>query len=135
MSDAPPLRERIVKALRSVYDPELPVNLYDLGLIYDLSIEGRPGRDASVRITMTLTAPNCPVADQIPRDAERAVRAVEGVGDVAVTLTFDPPWTADRMSEVAQIELEAMGIDPRRPSDFHAPKPTRLTIGRKPPGR
>ena len=126
-----PLRERIIKALRKVFDPELPVNLYDLGLIYDLSID-----DAhAVRITMTLTAPNCPVADQIVRDAERAVRGVEGVSDVAVALTFDPPWSAERMREAAQIELEARGIDPRRPSDFHGPRPTGLTIGRKPTKR
>lgn len=126
-----PLRDTIVKALRKVFDPEIPVNLYDLGLIYDLAIEG----DGLVRITMTLTAPNCPVADQIVRDTERAVRAVEGVADVGVTLTFDPPWTTERMSEEAKIELEAMGIDPERPGDFHGPKSTGLTIGRRPTKR
>jgi len=130
----PALRDRVTKALRSVYDPELPVNLYDLGLIYTLEVD-ESAAPASVRIVMTLTAPNCPVADQIPRDVERAVRAVEGVGEVSVTLTFDPPWTSERMSEAAQLELEAMGIDPRRPSDFHGGRPARLTIGRKPPQR
>jgi FeS assembly SUF system protein len=135
MTDAAPLRHRIIKALRSVFDPELPVNLYDLGLIYDLAIDDSSSHAAAVRITMTLTAPNCPVADQIPRDVEKAVRSVEGVRDVDVTLTFDPPWTSDRMSEEAQIELEAMGIDPRRPSDFHGARPARLTIGRKPTDR
>lgn len=132
MTDTSALRERIIKSLRSVFDPELPVNLYDLGLIYDLAIDADGARGARVRITMTLTAPNCPVADQIPRDVEKAVRSVAGVRDVDVTLTFDPPWTAERMSEEAQIELEAMGIDPRRPSDFHGARPARLTIGRKP---
>lgn len=135
MTESPALRDRIIKALRSVYDPELPVNLYDLGLIYDLAIDEGAGEGACVRITMTLTAPNCPVADQIPRDVDKAVRAVAGVRDVDVTLTFDPPWTSERMSEEAQIELEAMGIDPRRPSDFHGARPTRLTIGRKPTGK
>lgn len=130
MTDNAALREPILKALRKVFDPELPINVYDLGLIYDLSIDG-----GAVRITMTLTAPNCPVADEIVRSVERAVRGVEGVSDATVTLTFDPPWSAERMSEVAQIELEAMGIDPRRPSDFHAKRPTGLTIGRKPTGR
>jgi FeS assembly SUF system protein len=132
------LREPILKALRKVFDPELPINVYDLGMIYELVIEDAPLGDDSgaiVRITMTLTAPNCPVADEIVRSVERAVRGVEGVGDAAVTLTFDPPWSAERMSEVAQIELEAMGIDPRRPSDFHGKRPTGLTIGRKPPQR
>lgn len=124
----PDLRSRVVKALRTVRDPELPVNLYDLGLMYSIDIDGSGG----VRIVMTLTAPNCPVADQIPRDVERAVRAVEGVTDVSVTLTFDPPWTTDRMSEEAQLELEALGIDPRRPNDHSGGRAARLTIGRKP---
>ncbi len=135
MTNDSALRERILKALRKVFDPELPINVYDLGLIYELSINQPSESGAAVRITMTLTAPNCPVADQIVRSVEQAVRGVDGVGDVAVTLTFDPPWSAERMSEVAQIELEAMGIDPRRPSDFHANRPTGLTIGRKPPPR
>lgn len=135
MTPVPTLREQIIKSLRSVFDPELPVNLYDLGLIYELIIDNANASGAAVRITMTLTAPNCPVADQIPRDVEKAVRAVDGVSDVSVTLTFDPPWTSERMSEEAQIELEAMGIDPRRPSDFHGSRPTRLTIGRKPTDR
>ncbi len=135
MTDTTALRERIIKSLRSVFDPELPVNLYDLGLIYDLTIQPADTNTAAVSITMTLTAPNCPVADQIPRDVEKAVRAVDGVADVSVTLTFDPPWTSERMSEEAQIELEAMGIDPRRPSDFHGARPARLTIGRRPTDR
>jgi FeS assembly SUF system protein len=135
MTNDDAMRELILKALRKVFDPELPINVYDLGLIYELTIEPATDPGATVRITMTLTAPNCPVADQIVRSVEQAVRGVDGVADVAVTLTFDPPWSAELMSEVAQIELEAMGIDPRRPSDFHANRPTGLTIGRKPPGR
>jgi FeS assembly SUF system protein len=138
MSNDAALRELILKALRKVFDPELPINIYDLGLIYDLSIDGAAdagSTGAVVRVTMTLTAPNCPVADQILRSVEQAVRGVDGVSEATVTLTFDPPWSAERMSEVAQIELEAMGIDPRRPSEFHAKRPTGLTIGRKPTGR
>lgn len=128
---APDLRARVIKALRTVRDPELPVNLYDLGLMYSIDIDDAGG----VRIVMTLTAPNCPVADQIPRDVEKALRAVEGVTSVSVSLTFDPPWTSDKMSEEAQIELEALGIDPRRPNDHSGGRGARLTIGRKPTQR
>lgn len=124
------LRARIVKALRRVHDPEIPVNIYDLGLIYDLDVAS----SGAVRIAMTLTAPNCPVADKIPADVERAVRGVDGVGEVAVTLTFDPPWTPDRMTEVGVIELQSMGVDPKRAKEAFASggaRPTRLTLGRR----
>jgi FeS assembly SUF system protein len=91
-------------ALKTVYDPEMPVNIYELGLIYDLTVDG----DGTVGIRMTLTAPNCPVAGTLPGDVERAVRAVPGVSNVKLELTFDPPWSKDRMSEAAKL---ALGIE------------------------
>jgi len=123
------LRARIIKALRSVHDPEIPVNIYDLGLIYDLEIT--PTNDVSIR--MTLTAPNCPVADKIPADVERAVRTVESVGHVKVALTFDPPWTPDCMTQVGVIELQSMGVDPKRAKEAFTSgtRPTRITLGRR----
>jgi len=98
------LKEDIVAALRSVYDPEMPVNIYELGLIYSLDVD-----DASnARILMTLTAPNCPVAGSLPAEVERRARTVAGVASVKLELTFDPPWSKDRMSEAAKL---ALGID------------------------
>ena len=98
------VKDQVVAALRTVYDPEMPVNIYELGLIYDASVDDE-GRAA---IRMTLTAPNCPVAGTLPGDVERAVRAVPGVTDVKLELTFDPPWSKDRMSEAAKL---ALGIE------------------------
>lgn len=98
------VKDQVVAALRTVYDPEMPVNIYELGLIYDASVDDE-GRAA---IRMTLTAPNCPVAGSLPGEVERAVRAVPGVTDVKVELTFDPPWSKDRMSEAAKL---ALGIE------------------------
>lgn len=95
------LQDQIIAALKKVYDPEMPVNIYELGLIYDVSVD--VGGRAAIR--MTLTAPNCPVAGTLPGDVERAVRAVPGVTDVNLELTFDPPWTKDRMSEGAKLAL------------------------------
>ena len=102
------LQEQVVAALRKVYDPEMPVNIYELGLIYgcDVDPEGR------VSIRMTLTAPNCPVAGTLPGDVERAVRGVPGVSDCKLELTFDPPWTKDRMSEAAKLALGIEDIIP-----------------------
>ena len=98
------VKDQVVAALRTVYDPEMPVNIYELGLIYDASVDD----EGRVAIRMTLTAPNCPVAGSLPGDVERAVRAVPGVTDVKVELTFDPPWSKDRMSEAAKL---ALGIE------------------------
>lgn len=92
----------IVAALRNVHDPEIPVNIYDLGLIYDLAI----AENGDVKIQMTLTAPACPVAGELPQDVANAVNTVEGVGEITVTLTWDPPWTPERMSEVARVALD-----------------------------
>lgn len=97
----PALEERVLEALKTVRDPEIPVNLVDLGLIYDLVI----GRDGTVYIEMTLTTPACPVAGALPGEVERAVSAVDGVGEVRVKLVWTPPWTRDRMSEEARLEL------------------------------
>jgi FeS assembly SUF system protein len=101
-------RENIVAALKKVYDPEMPVNIYELGLIYDLTVDDA----GSVAIRMTLTAPNCPVAGTMPGEVERAVRAVPGVSDVKLELTFDPPWSKDRMSEAAKLALGIEDIIP-----------------------
>ena len=96
-----PIKAAVIEALRTVYDPEIPVSLYDLGLIYDIVI----APSGKVDIVMTLTAPGCPVADILPMEVEKAARAVDGVGDVHVELVFDPPWRPDMMSEAARLEL------------------------------
>lgn len=91
----------VVRALRMVYDPEIPVNIYDLGLIYDLKIND----DHKVFVQMTLTAPNCPMADQLVEDVNDAIKDVPGVTDVALELVFEPAWDKSRMSEEAMLEL------------------------------
>jgi FeS assembly SUF system protein len=98
------LREPIVAQLRTVYDPEIPVNLYDLGLIYRIDIAD----NGDVHIDMTLTAPACPVAGMMPGMVEEAVAKVEGVGQVRVELVWDPPWGPDQMSDEARLELGMM---------------------------
>jgi len=96
-----PLRARIIEALKTCYDPEIPVNIWDLGLIYRIDIDGQ----RNVHIVMTVTAPACPVADLLPRQVEEAVRQVPDVGNVTVELTFDPPWHVGRMSDAARLQL------------------------------
>lgn len=95
------LTDDIVSALKTVYDPEIPADIYELGLIYRIDVED----DRQVKIDMTLTAPGCPVAGEMPGWVENAVGAVEGVSGVEVKMTFDPPWTPDRMSEEAQVAV------------------------------
>ena len=95
------LRDAIIAALCTVYDPEIPVNIYDLGLIYNIVIDD----NNKVDIVMTLTAPGCPVAETFPDTIADAVRPVDGVTDVSVEVTFDPPWTKDMMSEAAKLQL------------------------------
>ena len=102
------LHDRVIAALKTVYDPEMPVNIYELGLIYGLNINP----DGQVEIRMTLTAPNCPVAGTLPADVERAVRGVPGVTAVGLELTFDPPWSKDRMSEAAKLALGLEDVIP-----------------------
>jgi FeS assembly SUF system protein len=92
---------KIVDALAKVFDPEIPVNIYELGLVYDIDVDG----DANVLVRMTLTAPACPSAQTIPLDAERRIREVEGLKDVKVEVVWDPPWTKDRMSDAAKLTL------------------------------
>lgn len=99
--DAHPLEHKVIAALRSVFDPEIPVNIYDLGLIYNCKID----EANNVDILMTLTTPNCPVAEDMPGQVEDAVRLVEGVGKVKVELTFEPPWDKEMLSEAALLEL------------------------------
>lgn len=97
----PDLREKIVAALKTVYDPEIPVDIYELGLIYEINIF--PVNN--VNIQMTLTSPSCPSAEQIPTEVEQRVKEIEGVNDVKVEITWDPPYSQDMMSEVAKLEL------------------------------
>ncbi len=95
------LKESVVLALKTVFDPEIPVNIYDLGLIYDIAID----EEQLVHIQMTLTSPGCPVAQTFPGTVEQAVNLVKGVNDCTVELVWEPPWTQERMSEVARLEL------------------------------
>lgn len=102
--DPEELREPIIAQLRRVHDPEIPVNIYDLGLIYRIGIAG----NGDVEVDMTLTAPACPVAGMMPVMVEDAVKKVEGVGEIKVELVWDPPWSQDKMSEEARLELGLM---------------------------
>jgi len=95
------LRDRIEDVLRTVFDPEIRVNIFDLGLVYEIRI----GEGGKIKITMTLTAPACPVAGEIVQDVQQKVEGVEGVMDCHVQLTFDPPWTKEMMTEEARLEL------------------------------
>jgi len=95
------IETQIVEVLKTVYDPEIPVNVYDLGLIYDVLVED----DNSVIITMTLTAPNCPLADVILNDVKKSVESIDTVQNVSINLVFDPPWSKDLMTEEAMLEL------------------------------
>lgn len=98
------LKDKVVEALKTVYDPEIPVDVYELGLIYDIKIF--PVNN--VYLLMTLTSPSCPSAESIPVEIEQKVKEIEGVSDVSVELTFDPPYTTEMMSEVAKLELGFM---------------------------
>lgn len=97
----PDLEAKIIEALKTVYDPEIPVNIYDLGLIYKIAIDS----DKAVKIDMTLTAPGCPVAETFPGMIANAVKTVEEITDVEVELVWEPPWTMDLMSEAARLQL------------------------------
>lgn len=95
------LQPALVEAVSKVFDPEIPVNIYELGLIYDLDVDS----NNNVQVRMTLTAPACPAAQTIPLDVERRVREIPGVNDVKVAVVWDPPWTRDKMSEAAKLTL------------------------------
>lgn len=95
------ISERIVQVIKTIYDPEIPVNIYDLGLIYTILVDD----DYVAHVIMTLTAPNCPVAESLPIEVHEAVKNVEGVTDAEITLTFEPPWDRNMISEMGMLEL------------------------------
>tara|TARA_B100000035_G_scaffold289046_1_gene275124 strand:+ start:390 stop:686 length:297 start_codon:yes stop_codon:yes gene_type:complete len=94
------IKEKIIAEIKTIYDPEIPVNIYDLGLIYDVQVDNK-----KAKIKMTLTSPNCPVAESLPRDVKNVAMQVEEIEDVDLELVWDPPWTKDMMSEAAKLEL------------------------------
>mgnify|MGYP002883996213 FL=1 len=98
MSD---LKEKVIKEIKKIYDPEIPVNIYELGLIYKIEIIDKE----KVNIDMTLTTPNCPVADSLPKMVKNNILTIDDVADVNLNLVWDPPWTKDKMSEAAKLEL------------------------------
>ena len=95
------LRDEIVKAIQTVYDPEIPINIWEVGLIYEVNVDG----DGKAHVLMTLTSPNCPVAESLPTEVRDVVAAVDGVTEAEVEITWDPPWDPEMMSEAAQLEL------------------------------
>ncbi|WP_394747876.1 DUF59 domain-containing protein [Spongiimicrobium salis] len=99
--DTQELGDKIVRVVKTIYDPEIPVDIYELGLIYDVFVN----EDNDVKILMTLTSPNCPVAETLPVEVEEKVKSINEVNDAEVEITFDPPWTQDLMSEEAKLEL------------------------------
>ncbi len=98
------IKEKVIEVIKTIFDPELPVNIFELGLIYKVEVN----EGGNVFVLMTLTAPGCPAAQSLPLEVDEKVRAVEGVSDVLVTVTWDPPWNKSMMSEVAQLELGFM---------------------------
>jgi FeS assembly SUF system protein len=104
MDEKEVLRDRIIQVLKTIYDPEIPVNIWDMGLIYKLDIDD----DLFVLIVMTLTAPNCPVAEDLPKMVEEAVKGVDGVKNVQVQLTFEPAWDIRMLSDEAKMELDIL---------------------------
>lgn len=101
MIDTEALKEKVIEVIKTIYDPELPVNIYELGLIYEVTVLPI----SNVQIVMTLTAPSCPAAQSLPIEVDQKVREIEGVNDVHVAVTWTPPWDKSRMSEAAQLEL------------------------------
>ena len=95
------LKEKVILEIKKIYDPEIPVNIYELGLIYNIEIDDKN----KVNIDMTLTSPNCPVAESLPNSVKDNVLKVDGVSDVGLNLVWDPPWDKDKMSEAAKLEL------------------------------
>ncbi|MBE0646447.1 MAG: SUF system Fe-S cluster assembly protein [Bacteroidales bacterium] len=95
------MENKVISALRQVYDPEIPVNIYDLGLIYDLRLDD----SFNVNVLMTLTTPNCPVAEDMPGMVKSEIKLIEGIGEVNVELTFEPPWDMEKLTDEAKLEL------------------------------
>ena len=98
MSD---LKNKVIEKIKKIYDPEIPVNIYELGLIYKIEIDDKN----KVNVDMTLTSPNCPVAESLPKDVKNIIMTIEGVSDVNLNLVWEPPWDKDKMSEAAKLEL------------------------------
>ena len=98
MSD---LKNKVIEQIKKIYDPEIPVNIYELGLIYKIEIDDKN----KVNVDMTLTSPNCPVAESLPKDVKNIIMTIEGVSDVNLNLVWEPPWNKDKMSEAAKLEL------------------------------
>ena len=98
MSD---IKSKVIEAVKKIYDPEIPVNIYELGLIYKIDVDEKN----KVNVDMTLTSPNCPVAESLPNEVKENIKKVEGVSDVNLNLVWDPPWNKDKMSEAAKLEL------------------------------
>lgn len=98
------IKEKALEAVKKVYDPEIPVNIYELGLVYEISVF--PVNN--IYVQMTLTSPSCPAAQSIPEDVKRYIKEIDGVNEVTVEITFDPPWTQEMMSEAAKLELGFM---------------------------
>lgn len=118
------LKERVIETLRRVHDPEIPVNIYDLGLIYKLDVD----EAGDARIIMTLTTPNCPVAELIPAQVKAAVESVVGVKSASVELTWTPAWTGARMTDDARMTLDMMGISWKDPHSSVSTRATPVTI-------
>ena len=95
------LKDQIITEIKKIYDPEIPVNIYELGLIYDIKVENKN----TAKVKMTLTSPNCPVAESLPKEVKDSIMQVEGIDKVDLDLVWDPPWDKDRMSEAAKLEL------------------------------
>ena len=95
------LKQQIINEIKKIYDPEIPVNIYELGLIYDINVDN----DNMVKIKMTLTTPNCPVAESLPKEVKKSVKEIKDVNDVELDLVWDPPWNKSMMSEAAKLEL------------------------------
>ena len=94
------LKEKVIEEIKKIYDPEIPVNIYELGLIYDINVDGK-----NISVKMTLTTPNCPVAESLPKEVKEGAMQVEEIDDVDLQLVWDPPWTKDMMSDAAKLEL------------------------------
>jgi FeS assembly SUF system protein len=104
ISDNTELTQKVIDVLKTIYDPEIPVDIWELGLIYEVKVTAA----ADVQVTMTLTSPSCPVAETLPPETEEKIRSIVGVNSAKILLTFEPPWEKDMMSEVAQLELGFM---------------------------
>jgi FeS assembly SUF system protein len=95
------IKEKVIESIKKIFDPEIPVNIYELGLIYKIEVD----ENNKVNVDMTLTSPNCPVAESLPNDVKESIKKIEGVSDVKLNLVWEPPWTQEKMSEAAKLEL------------------------------